>query len=281
MSTTVMAACWPLLMPPAPKAVLMSLADNANDHGECWPSIPTICARTCYGRTAVIDAIKYLEQQLLVVADRTNGRHTRYRITVTLDLFANIKPVRHADRSAKRTSPPREHDPSATRTAPVRQADSNRQEPSRTEEREEARERADSPGEDGEQTQERPRHEVVALALERAGVIHVNRSHPKLIALLAAGVDPGEMRDVAVEIVRKDRKKATLPYVLGVIEGRRRDAAAAEPIPDASAPVQHALLDRANAVIAEQRDRRARAGPRRIPADLARTLGLSQEPPTP
>ena len=45
MSIAVMRSCWPLQMPPTPKAVLISLADNASDEGECWPSIPTICER--------------------------------------------------------------------------------------------------------------------------------------------------------------------------------------------------------------------------------------------
>jgi len=78
MSTVIMSACWPLRMPPSPKAVLISLADNANDHGECWPSIPTICERTCLSERTVHAAIKWLEQAKIVTADRSNGRHTRY-----------------------------------------------------------------------------------------------------------------------------------------------------------------------------------------------------------
>jgi hypothetical protein len=131
-STTVMSAVWPLMIPPVPKAVLVSLADNANDHGECWPSLTTICQRTCFKRTAVIEAIQWLEQHQLLAADRSNGRHTRYRVLVGNDLFAGMKPVRHADRSAKRTGSGERPDPSATRTGPVRHADTNRQEPSGT-----------------------------------------------------------------------------------------------------------------------------------------------------
>ncbi len=65
-------------MAPTPKAVLISLADNANDHGECWPSIPKICERTCFSERTVHAAIKWLEDAGLVIADRSNGRHTRY-----------------------------------------------------------------------------------------------------------------------------------------------------------------------------------------------------------
>lgn len=132
MSTMVMAACWPLQMPPTPKAVLMSLADNANDDGQCWPSIATICQRTCFGKTAVIEAIAWLESVGRLTADRSNGRHSKYQIIPNLDLFdgqnqtasrtgAPAEPVREANRL--------EQNRTACRTPPVRQADTNRQEP--------------------------------------------------------------------------------------------------------------------------------------------------------
>lgn len=130
-----MSVCWPLQMPPSPKAVLISLADNANDSGECWPSIAHICERTCLGKTAVINAIKWLEEAGVVLADRSNGRHSRYAIDLqALEqgvLFGN-EPVRLPNRYAKQTGPSGGPNRSATRTAPVRQADTNRQEPSRT-----------------------------------------------------------------------------------------------------------------------------------------------------
>jgi len=81
MSTRIMALCWPLKMPPTAKAVLISLADNANDSGYCWPSIETICERTCFSRRAVIDAIHWLEAENYVTADRSNGRKTAYWVT--------------------------------------------------------------------------------------------------------------------------------------------------------------------------------------------------------
>jgi len=133
-----MSACWPLQIPPTPKAVLISLADNANDHGVCWPSISTICARTCFGKTAVIEAIQWLESAGFLVADRENGRHTKYQIIPAgRDLFSP-QPVREANRSAKRTGSADGPDLSASRKKPVRQADTNRQEPSGTIERENA-----------------------------------------------------------------------------------------------------------------------------------------------
>lgn len=127
-----MAACWPLDLPPSPKVVLVSLADNANDHGECWPAIATICRRTSLGKTAVIEAIKYLEAAGYLHADRSNGRRTSYVITVGQTSLFDPKPVRLADRFAKQTGPAGDANRSASRTKPVRQADTNRQEPSGT-----------------------------------------------------------------------------------------------------------------------------------------------------
>ncbi len=77
-----MSQCWPLEgMSIAQKAVLISLADNANDQGVCWPSIPTIARRVCASDRAVQNAIKWLESARLVTANRANGRHTSYTVT--------------------------------------------------------------------------------------------------------------------------------------------------------------------------------------------------------
>lgn len=129
-----MAKCWPLQMPPTPKAVLMSLADNANDAGDCWPSLAKVCERTCFGKTAVIKAIAWLEEHGALEADRTNGRHSRY--TVTPEKYVK-EPVRETDRCASHTGAGDEPEPvrladnrCASHTGPVRQADTNHQEPS-------------------------------------------------------------------------------------------------------------------------------------------------------
>ena len=62
MSTIIMSACWELQdMSPAQKAVLISLADQANDQGVCWPSVSTIERRTCLSERAVQDALRWLQ----------------------------------------------------------------------------------------------------------------------------------------------------------------------------------------------------------------------------
>jgi hypothetical protein len=131
-----MSQCWPLQMPPTPKAVLISLADNANDHGVCWPSLTTIAERTCFGRTAVIDAIKWLESVGAVKADRTDRYRTSY--VVTPANFAASEVVRQTNQSASRTSSlggglvRLADDEVRQPDDEVRQADTNRKEPSRT-----------------------------------------------------------------------------------------------------------------------------------------------------
>lgn len=77
-----MSACWPLQgMSPAQKAVLVSLADNANDEGVCWPSISTIGMRTCLSERAVRNALRWLEESDVLKSDQRFGRSTWYTIT--------------------------------------------------------------------------------------------------------------------------------------------------------------------------------------------------------
>lgn len=131
-----MSACWDLQMPPTAKAVLISLADNANDAGYCWPSLAAVSRRTCFSRTAVIEAIKWLEAEGYLHADRSDRYHTTYVVT----------PVKTTEKQgqgkarkqyAKQTSTPavlvRQTDNEVREpNNEVREPDTNRQEPSRT-----------------------------------------------------------------------------------------------------------------------------------------------------
>lgn len=134
MSNKLLDACRPLQMPPTAKSVLICMADYADDNGQCWPSIDTITAFTCFGRTAVIGAIRWLESAGAISANRSNGRHTSYRVTPeqfdqsVSRTSTGAGPVRLANGTSTGGGP----DQSVSRTAPVREADSNHQEPSRT-----------------------------------------------------------------------------------------------------------------------------------------------------
>lgn len=143
-----MNACRPLQMPPAPKNVLMAIADRARDNGIAWPSIPGLCEATCYRRTAVIEAVKWLERAGFVAIEKSAGCNNRF--TIDLDRIktmasASIEladecdpaprpadgPVRQTDPSACRTpTRPRAVPPPVRETdLPVRQTDPNHQEP--------------------------------------------------------------------------------------------------------------------------------------------------------
>lgn len=73
-----------------------------------------------------------------------------------------------------------------------------------------------------------PAGSVCARLKAECRIIDVNPQHPKLIALLEAGLTDGEI--VAAGI---DSKIKTFAYVLAAAEGRRRDAANVTPLPAA------------------------------------------------
>lgn len=66
---------------PTPRFVLWVLAEYADDNGDCYPSISRIMDDTGLSNRAVADAIFLLERVGVVVADRSNGRHTKYKVT--------------------------------------------------------------------------------------------------------------------------------------------------------------------------------------------------------
>ncbi|OTJ83071.1 hypothetical protein CAZ01_06460 [Pseudomonas aeruginosa] len=77
-----MTQCWPLQGMSAPqKAVLISLADNSNDDGVCWPSVAKIAERTCLSERAVRNALRWLEDAKILISHQRNGRSTWYTVT--------------------------------------------------------------------------------------------------------------------------------------------------------------------------------------------------------
>ncbi|HDV6136007.1 TPA: helix-turn-helix domain-containing protein, partial [Pseudomonas aeruginosa] len=77
-----MTQCWPLQGMSAPqKAVLISLADNSNDDGVCWPSVAKIAERTCLSERAVRNALRWLEDAKVLVSHPRHGRSTWYTVT--------------------------------------------------------------------------------------------------------------------------------------------------------------------------------------------------------
>lgn len=74
---------------------------------------------------------------------------------------------------------------------------------------------------------------LACKAIKAAGVVDVNPSHPDLLRLLAAGVTPQFLADIAAEGATKGRAK--FAWVLATAEGRLRDGAAAGAVPAAGA----------------------------------------------
>lgn len=91
---------------------------------------------------------------------------------------------------------------------------------------------------------------TVCRALKAAGIPGVSPAHPRLLALLEAGATPEEFLDAAPKGIGKADGFA---YVLGVVEGRRRDAAKAAngihhgPLPRAETPMQREARERVGA----------------------------------
>jgi hypothetical protein len=93
---------------------------------------------------------------------------------------------------------------------------------------------------------------AVCRALKAAGIPGVSPSHPRLLALLEAGATPEEFVDAAPKGVGKADGFA---YVLGVVEGRRRDAAITRngvhhgPMPRAESAMQREARERVEAAV--------------------------------
>lgn len=83
-----------------------------------------------------------------------------------------------------------------------------------------------------------------SMRMKDAGMAGVSPSHPKLIALLDAGITLDELADAAADAVSRGKPFA---YALSTAEGRRRDSATA-PLPAAGAtetPWQRSQRERA------------------------------------
>lgn len=62
------------------KIVLLALADNANDAGVCWPSIPKVAERCSLDQRSVYRAIAMLEGSGHVETESRPGKPTIYRV---------------------------------------------------------------------------------------------------------------------------------------------------------------------------------------------------------
>ena len=125
MSTHILSSCWSLTgMSPTQKLVLISLADQANDDGVCWPSIRRMSERTCLSDRAIRDAVAWLSASgILSVTHRYNSSNV-YTITAS-----NFSPVSAYCSPPAPSSPPAPiaGTPCAKRRTPLRQVPPNHQ----------------------------------------------------------------------------------------------------------------------------------------------------------
>lgn len=78
-----MQLAWPLRCGgPTLKAVLIALADHANERGECYPSIPRIASRTELSERAVRGALRALEVAGLIRSTARSGTSSIYTLTL-------------------------------------------------------------------------------------------------------------------------------------------------------------------------------------------------------
>lgn len=76
-----MSAIWPLDLPPTQKFVLISLADQANDDGVCWPGNASLAVRTGFSERAVRGALRWLEANGYITTVSRPGRTSNYIIS--------------------------------------------------------------------------------------------------------------------------------------------------------------------------------------------------------
>lgn len=116
MSISIMTEVWKIEdVSSSQKLVFLSMADNANDQGECYPSMKQIAARTCLSERAVRDAVRALEDLGYVKSMPRTGTSTVYYLSTTP--AAGAAPAGNAGRQempptpAAGAAPPRQQVP--------------------------------------------------------------------------------------------------------------------------------------------------------------------------
>lgn len=87
------------------KLVLLALADNANDAGECYPSLMNIAQRCEMHRTTVVHAIQSLEAAGHLSRQIRSGRNTFYMVHPSLSATSSAEqPVAQNNQSLSATN---------------------------------------------------------------------------------------------------------------------------------------------------------------------------------
>lgn len=88
------------------KLVLLALADNANDQGECYPSLTSIASRCEVHRATVVRSIQALESAGHISRHVRPGRNTVYMVHPSQSATSRTElPVAGSDQSQRATNP--------------------------------------------------------------------------------------------------------------------------------------------------------------------------------
>lgn len=80
MSIALMTLAWKSSLPAGQKMVLLALCDNANDQGECYPSVTMLATKCSMGARTVQQHIADMEQVGILSREMRTGRSTVYHI---------------------------------------------------------------------------------------------------------------------------------------------------------------------------------------------------------
>lgn len=104
MSIRLMTEVWQLDLPHAEKIVLLALADNASDDGECYPSNATLMKKCGLEERSIRRITSRLEQAGHITCHYRNGRSTVYTVHPGL----SVPPDRESPRTESPHTPDRE-----------------------------------------------------------------------------------------------------------------------------------------------------------------------------
>lgn len=90
MSIALMSQVWKVTLEPSLKLVLLALADNASDQGECWPSIDNIARKSCRNRRNTFAALAKLERLGHISKAPRNGHSTTFTVHPLVSLATPV-----------------------------------------------------------------------------------------------------------------------------------------------------------------------------------------------
>ncbi|HWK72200.1 MAG TPA: helix-turn-helix domain-containing protein [Burkholderiaceae bacterium] len=122
MSISLMTLAWKSDLPTGRKMVLLALCDNANDRGECFPSIPMLAEKCSMGERTVQQHIADLVSEGIISRQMRAGRSTFYFIDprrICTPTPAESAPHPREIRTPAESAPPQISHPTPADFAPI------------------------------------------------------------------------------------------------------------------------------------------------------------------